>query len=214
MTSPRAERSRERIRAAAVELFLEVGYPNTSMDALARRADVARATIYNNFDDKVQILSLIVGEYVSGYVDLLDRLPSDEIRSVEESFGLIRIFILEALRWRAENARLRPLIEQAKHLREAGWERMDTYADAATIDWLLSVHRADATRGVVRPDIDLVFATGAVYSMVDRGLTATDRLLADDYLEDLADRMARLYWHAIYAVPAPVPVPTAVEVRR
>jgi AcrR family transcriptional regulator len=203
MTGARAERSRERIREAAIDLFLEVGYPGTSMDALARRAEVARATIYNNFEDKVEILALIVGDYVSGYVDMIRRLPTDEVRSVEESFGLIRTFILEALRWRAANAYLRPLIEQAKHLREAGWEQMDTYADAVIIDWLLTIHRADAERDLIRSEIDLVFATGAVHSMIDRTLTVTDRSLDDGYLENLADRLADLYWHAIYLVPPP-----------
>ena len=53
----RRARGRERRRAAllatALELFIEKGYESTTMDDIADRADVARATVFNYFPRKV-----------------------------------------------------------------------------------------------------------------------------------------------------------------
>ncbi len=43
---------RERIYAAAVALFVEHGFTETTMDVIAERADVARATVFNHFPQK------------------------------------------------------------------------------------------------------------------------------------------------------------------
>lgn len=41
---------------AAVDLFMAHGYDNTTMDQIAERADVARATVFNHFQRKVEFL--------------------------------------------------------------------------------------------------------------------------------------------------------------
>lgn len=43
---------RELILDAAVTLFMEQGYPNTSMDQVATRAGVSKQTVYSHFKDK------------------------------------------------------------------------------------------------------------------------------------------------------------------
>jgi AcrR family transcriptional regulator len=59
-SSDRRTRSRERRRnevyAAAVELFIEKGFDNTTMDEVAERADVARATVFNYYPRKTAFL--------------------------------------------------------------------------------------------------------------------------------------------------------------
>jgi AcrR family transcriptional regulator len=52
----RRQERRDRVLAAAVELFVEHGYDNTTMDEIAERADVARATVFNHFERKSVIL--------------------------------------------------------------------------------------------------------------------------------------------------------------
>jgi AcrR family transcriptional regulator len=41
---------------AATELFLEQGYQNTSIDEIARRAGISRATFFNYFTTKSDVL--------------------------------------------------------------------------------------------------------------------------------------------------------------
>jgi AcrR family transcriptional regulator len=59
-TAGRRERkrqeSRERLYAAAIDLFLEQGFDPTTVDQIANRADVARATAFNYFPQKIAYL--------------------------------------------------------------------------------------------------------------------------------------------------------------
>ncbi|WP_431776769.1 TetR/AcrR family transcriptional regulator [Streptomyces cucumeris] len=51
------QRVRERLYSAALELFLEKGYDQTSIGEIAERADVARGTFFNYFQRKEDIIS-------------------------------------------------------------------------------------------------------------------------------------------------------------
>jgi AcrR family transcriptional regulator len=52
----RKQQTRERIIAAAAASFAEHGFDATTFDHIAERADVARATVFNYFHDKQQLL--------------------------------------------------------------------------------------------------------------------------------------------------------------
>src|SRR5262245_36014252 len=52
----RKRQTRERIVAAAAASFAEQGFDATTFDHIAERADVARATVFNYFNDKQQLL--------------------------------------------------------------------------------------------------------------------------------------------------------------
>jgi AcrR family transcriptional regulator len=63
-TTRRARRkreTRERILDAAIACFVERGFDATTMDAIAERADVARATVFNHFADKQALLADYLG---------------------------------------------------------------------------------------------------------------------------------------------------------
>jgi TetR/AcrR family transcriptional repressor of mexJK operon len=49
---PRVARSRARALDAAAAVFLERGYAGTTMQAVAERADLAKRTLYNLYEDK------------------------------------------------------------------------------------------------------------------------------------------------------------------
>jgi AcrR family transcriptional regulator len=52
----RRQEVRDRVYRAAVELFVERGFDATTMDDIADRADVARATVFNYFQRKTAFL--------------------------------------------------------------------------------------------------------------------------------------------------------------
>jgi AcrR family transcriptional regulator len=54
-----AEENRARILAAAREVFMSAGF-DAPLDAIARRADVGRATLYRNFADRYALGTAIV----------------------------------------------------------------------------------------------------------------------------------------------------------
>lgn len=57
---PKDEGKRRDILLAASELFTACGYHGTSMDALARQANVSKATLYSHFDDKAALYRALV----------------------------------------------------------------------------------------------------------------------------------------------------------
>src|SRR4051794_41803313 len=56
------EQTRERILAATRDLLVRDGYRSTSLDEIARTADVARATVYYQFGSKAGLLQALVAD--------------------------------------------------------------------------------------------------------------------------------------------------------
>jgi AcrR family transcriptional regulator len=72
----RARQTRQRVVAAALRLFLRRGYAATTIEAIAREAGVAPATIYQAFGTKQAILARVLDVTVAGDAGpaaLLDR---------------------------------------------------------------------------------------------------------------------------------------------
>jgi AcrR family transcriptional regulator len=72
----RARHKRQRVADAALWLFLEHGYMATTIEAIARKAAVAPATVYQAFGTKQAILARILDQAIAGDAQpaaLLDR---------------------------------------------------------------------------------------------------------------------------------------------
>jgi len=52
----RRQERRDQVFTVAIELFVERGYHNTTMEDIAERAQVARATVFNHFERKMTFL--------------------------------------------------------------------------------------------------------------------------------------------------------------
>ena len=71
-----ARHKRQRVADAALGLFLERGYMSTTIEAIARKAAVAPATVYQAFGTKQAILARILDQTITGDAQpaaLLDR---------------------------------------------------------------------------------------------------------------------------------------------
>ncbi len=76
---PRSEAKRAAILDAAGTLFLTQGPENTSMDAVAREANVSKQTVYSHFGDKDSLFAACIQSKVSSYrvADLPDLIDLD-----------------------------------------------------------------------------------------------------------------------------------------
>jgi AcrR family transcriptional regulator len=192
-------RARTKILDASRKLFSRRGFSETSMGDIARSAQVARATVYNNFDDKRDILAAIIGEYLAGYAQIAQRLR-ENARSGQTSFELIQEMVREALSWKVANADLRPVVAVARNLRGSGWDEANQAADEALISWILAVHATDDDAGLVRNDIDLDFGVKAVYAMIDSIILNFDVNSSEEEIDTAARELALLHWYAICSV--------------
>src|SRR3954454_21425559 len=158
MTRPRRgePRARTKILEASRKLFARRGFAGTSMGDIARAAQVARATVYNNFDDKQDILAAIISDYMTGYAQIAQRLR-ESARSGQTSFELIHEMVREALGWRGKKAALRAIVARGRHPRGSGWEQANTADDGSLLGWSMPVHAADDPAGLRPDDADLAF---------------------------------------------------------
>jgi len=83
---------RERTIAAAVELFYERGYENTTLDAVAERLGVTKPFIYAYFSSKAELLAEICGRGISSSLAAVDTAlamgegPTATLQRLSESF--------------------------------------------------------------------------------------------------------------------------------
>jgi AcrR family transcriptional regulator len=201
LTRPRRgeTRARTKILEASRKLFARRGFSETSMGDIARAAQVARATVYNNFDDKQDILAAIISDYMTGYARIAQSLR-ENARSGQTSFELIQEMVREALNWRVKNADLRPIVAVARNLRGSGWEEANKAADDAMLGWILAVHAANEDAGLIRDDIDLEFGVRAAYNMIESVLSSFDVNATPAQVEKAAHQLALLHWYSICSV--------------
>jgi AcrR family transcriptional regulator len=100
----RAERSaarREAILAAALDEFAASGFAATRLDDVARRAGVAKGTIYLHFEDKEALFQELIRSELRPVIATLEAPPDLPLRAVVEL--LIATFVREVLRTRRKD---------------------------------------------------------------------------------------------------------------
>lgn len=202
MTRPRGgeTKARTKILEASRKLFTRRGFSETSMGDIARAAQVARATVYNNFDDKQDILAVIIRDYLKGYAQIPQKLR-EHARSGQTSFDLIEEMVREALIWKVQNVDLRPIVAVARSSRSSGWEEANRVADDAMLGWIMTVHAADESAGLIRDDIDLEFGVRATYWMIEAFIVSFNVNADQEQIDSAAHQLALLHWYAICKVP-------------
>src|SRR6201999_785260 len=66
-----ADKIKDSIKRAAQELFRKFGYHKTSVNEIAKKAKIAKATIYKYFDSKEDVLHTLLMDYIRVSVDEL-----------------------------------------------------------------------------------------------------------------------------------------------
>lgn len=153
---PRNPEADKAILDAALELLIERGVEATSIEHIAKRAGVTRATVYRRYPDKTQLL---IAAIESSYGNP-PRVP--DIRNVEEMiFGWSQVLSIPRIRRLLR--RLYGLVDDYPELKEAYDNSLGKPREQARIDVL---ERA-RDRGQLPPDADadiiLQMLTGAVF---------------------------------------------------
>jgi AcrR family transcriptional regulator len=139
-----ARRNRDAILAAALEALTES--PEASLNAIARRAGVANATLYRHFPSREELVLATYEHEVGQVVDaadllLVEREPLDALRSWVERlarYAVTKHGLADALRKAASPG--------------SDLSSSDTYiAIVAALDRLL---QANIAAGTLRPDLD------------------------------------------------------------
>jgi len=73
-----AEKIKESIKRAAQDLFRKFGYHKTSVNEIAKKARIAKATIYKYFESKEDVLHSLLMDYIRTSVDDLVHTNTSE----------------------------------------------------------------------------------------------------------------------------------------
>ncbi|WP_410666143.1 TetR/AcrR family transcriptional regulator [Amycolatopsis sp. lyj-84] len=121
------EQTKQRLLAAAAELFAERGVNGTSVEQIAERAGFTRGAFYGNFDGKhelvvellrrrtqreaVEVAALSSG--VSSFAELMDRLRAWNVERAEHLEGWL-ILRTELALYALRNPEARPLVGEGE----------------------------------------------------------------------------------------------------
>ncbi len=78
-----ADKIKDSIKRAAQDLFRKFGYHKTSVNEIARRAKIAKATIYKYFESKEDVLHSLLMDYIRVSVD--DLIHSQHLQMDDEA---------------------------------------------------------------------------------------------------------------------------------
>jgi AcrR family transcriptional regulator len=83
--------TRERIRAAAADLFTRHGYGAATMRGIAERAHVGLGTLFNYAEDKRDLVFLIFNEELNAVTDVALAAPRPDHPLVEQLLAVFRV---------------------------------------------------------------------------------------------------------------------------
>ena len=86
--SKRSVATKDVLIGAALEVLAEHGYESTSLEAIALRAGLTKATLYYHFDSKEAIYGAVLVKYLG---EALARLESDVEQAISPSDAILRV---------------------------------------------------------------------------------------------------------------------------
>jgi len=107
-------RSRKRIVDAARQVFFEQGFERANLDEVARRAGLAKGTIYRHFESKAELYVEILAQNADTFVERMTRVIDPRVPAADQIRHLARFYFdhyttqLEYFRifWAIDNQRL------------------------------------------------------------------------------------------------------------
>jgi AcrR family transcriptional regulator len=144
--------TRERVLAAARDLFEEVGYDDATIRMVASRAQVSVGSVFTTFSGKAELLSQVMGDRLDGlYAELDQVIPHLRGPTVD------RLCSIMAVHYGFETRRLRLFVAYIGA--SYGWSPSEGVVPLGSNVRLKSMLRdtlvGGVERGDVRPDADV-----------------------------------------------------------
>ena len=178
---PRSERARRAILQAANELLESEGFAALTVEAIAERAGVSKATVYRWWPNKAAVV-------MDGFLSTVSsEVPFPHTGHAQEDIRLHMRRLIKALGGKMGRT-VAALIAEGQADREL--------AEALRSRWL-SARRAEVkeilehgmTRGELREDLDLEVAVDSLYGPIYYRLLVDHAPLEENFAEALADHV-------------------------
>lgn len=173
------EAARGTIRSAALASFLEDGFVTTTMSGIARRAGVARQTVYNLFESKATLLVEVIQAQVAGapardqVVDRAAVLASPDPREMLRGFAASHRGVVERTAPVIRVALQAAIVDEAVGVHVAAMEETRVGAVSAVVDALHAAGalRTDASLEELRRGFALLTSPSVAVAALDSRMT-------------------------------------------
>jgi AcrR family transcriptional regulator len=164
-----ARQTRRAVVAAARDIFIDLGYPATTLTAIAERAGVSVQTVYAQFGNKITVLKEVVDYTIAGddeptpvadreWVHQILSEPDPRTKLAMHARGVTAIMKRSyRLDWVLRTAA--PVDADAAALRYQGARQRRAGMEQ------LATHLHD--RGELRPDVSITEATDRITTLID-----------------------------------------------
>lgn len=144
--------TRERVLAAARDLFEEIGYEATTIRMVAQRAEVSVGSVFTSFSGKAELLSQVMQDRLDALYAELEQMARHLRGSTAD-----RLRSVMAVHYGFETRRVRLFVVYigASFVWETGQTVIPLGRNARLRAMLADILRAGIERGEVRPDADI-----------------------------------------------------------
>ena len=154
---------RDRVMSVGERLFADKGYTNTTMNDIARAAEVAVGTVYRLFPDKPSLLAALHGRMEDRFIEAMER-GWHRADAFEDKFSAMIDDLFDA----AEAVReIMPLYAMTKDVVGAA----DYRPGARMIERIATLYRSGVRRGAFR-SIPADIQSHVAHAMVDGAMRA------------------------------------------
>ena len=178
---PRDHGRDEAIHHAALSVLSEVGYDRTTIEAIAQRAQVGKATIYRRFKNKGEILLSAMREHAVCSIPHIDHgnLRSDLIALISEHVKMLK---------GPEGELMMSLLGIAHRDPELG-KLLTQHSPIETDREGAAVFERAIARGEISPQANLEFLSQVVPSIITHRIFITHQSVNQKFIEQLVDEL-------------------------
>jgi AcrR family transcriptional regulator len=185
------DEKRKILLQAASDVLMEYGAHKTTLDDIARRAGMAKSSLYYYFRDKDEIIRAIIQNYTEQLLEIMTRAAAAEKTAEDKMYALIEA----RFRFIAEKARRasKEVIQEFRALEGVFETEKELYLQAH-LDLVRGILEYGIARGETRPldNLDLISLV-LISSMFgcDRTFTFYDQ---PDRVMDAMKQMNRIFF--------------------
>jgi len=143
----------QRIINLATELFTSYSYSKVSMDDLANKLGMSKKTLYNYFDSKEKLLSMIVDQYMTELLDNGETIISDQ--NLEYPDKVAKIFTMVATKLSSINPYF---IEDISKNAPSVWHNIQQYKSEAAFRRFMRLLDEGVKKGFIKKEINKTIA--------------------------------------------------------
>jgi AcrR family transcriptional regulator len=192
--------TRERIRAAAAELFTRRGYGAATMREIARRAHVGLGTLFNYAEDKRDLVFLIFNEELNAVTDVALAAPRAEQPVMDQLLAVFRVHY----RWLGAKPALARILLQELTFYSSGKQAATFHGiRRRLIDGIEQLIEKAQAAGKVRADEKPALIARHIFFVYSASLRWWIAAPEPDAERGIADlrRMLRLQFDGLYRLP-------------